>query len=192
MTADQQNLLLAAARVSILDVVRGKPPNDYDVGLTGVQYGGAFVTLRRGRVLRGCMGSFDPDPDLTKTVREAASAAVRDPRFVSNPITRLDLTQMKIEISVLSVPQRTAAPLELQVGRHGILIENPHGRGCFLPHVATEFGWTAEQFLDRCCQDKANLESGAWRNADTAVSLFTAEVFSGPAYTRIGVPRSSH
>lgn len=187
VTTDQKNLLLGAARDSVTDVVLGRPLRGADLRLTGVQNGGAFVTLRRRGALRGCMGSFDPDPDLVKTVQEAAAAAARDPRFLSNPITGPELTMIQIEISILSTPHPTTAPLKLEIGRHGILIDNPRGRGCFLPHVATEFGWSPEQFLDHCCRDKANLESDAWRNADTTVSLFTAEVFSEAADTRIGV-----
>lgn len=190
VTADQKNLLLEAARDSMTDVVFGRPPRGADVGLEGVEYGGAFVTLRRRRALRGCMGSFDADPDLLKTVREAASAAARDPRFTSHPLTGPELTLIRIEISILSTPQPSTAPLELEIGRHGILVDNPRGRGCFLPHVATEFGWSPEQFLARCCQDKANLDADAWKNADTTVSLFTAEVFSEAADARIGVALS--
>lgn len=178
VTADQKNLLLGVARDSMTDVVLGRPLRGADLHLTGVQYGGAFVTLRRRRALRGCMGSFDPNPDMVKTVREAASAAARDPRFVSNPLTGQELALIQIEISILSTPQPTTAPLELEIGRHGILIDNPRGRGCFLPHVATEFGWSPQQFLVHCCQDKAKLDANAWKNADTTVLLFTAEVFS--------------
>ncbi len=191
VTTDQKNLLLGAARDSMTDVVLGRPPRGADVCLTGMQYGGAFVTLRHRGALRGCMGSFDPDPDLAKTVREVAAAAARDSRFVSNPLTGRELALIQIEISILSTPQPTAEPLKLEIGRHGILLDNPRGRGCFLPHVATEFGWSPEQFLVHCCQDKANLESNAWRNADTTVSLFTAEVFSEAADTRIGAPLPS-
>jgi len=187
VTVDQKNLLLGVARDSMTDVVLGKPPRGVDVCLTGTQYGGVFVTLRRRRVLRGCIGTFDPDPDMVKTVREAASAAARDLRFVSNPLTGQELTLIQIEISILSTPQPTTAPLELEIGRHGILVDNPRGRGCFLPHVATEFGWSPEQFLAHCCQDKAHLDSNAWGNADSTVSLFTAEVFSEAADTQIGV-----
>jgi AMMECR1 domain-containing protein len=49
-----------------------------------------------------------------------------------------------------------------------------------LPQVATETGWTKEEFLSYCCSHKAGLPAEAWKDPKTEVLLFTAEVFGAP------------
>ena len=89
-----------------------------------------------------------------------------------------DLPDIEIELSILSKPEETDDPLSLKLGTHGILIENPAGRGCFLPQVAAEFGWSKEEFLTRCCSEKASLPAEAWKQPETRVRLFTVELIS--------------
>ena len=50
--------------------------------------------------------------------------------------------------------------------------------GCFLPEVATDQGWNAEEFLTQCCSGKAGLSPDAWRDKKTQVLVFTSEKFS--------------
>jgi uncharacterized protein (TIGR00296 family) len=87
------------------------------------------------------------------------------------------LNQLDIEISVLSPLQKTDDPLSLRLGVDGIYIKRGRASGCFLPQVATESGWSREEFLSYCCSHKAGLESDAWRDPQTEVYLFSAEVF---------------
>ena len=109
-----------------------------------------------------------------------AEAATGDQRFVFDRITPSELKQLEIEISVLSPLEKTDDPLSLELGNHGIYIRRGSQAGCFLPQVATELGWSKEQFLSRCCADKIGLKPDAWKDPDTEVLLFTAEVFSEP------------
>ena len=88
-----------------------------------------------------------------------------------------ELQEIDIEISVLSPLEKTDDPLSLELGKHGIYIKKGFAGGCFLPQVATETGWNKEQFLSQCCGGKAGLPPDAWKQADTEVFLFTAEVF---------------
>lgn len=178
MTQAQKEVLLKAARTTVAAAVQGEAPPELAVKMEGMEYGGMFVTLRQGGRLRGCMGSFSPEPDMLATLQQVAVSASHDPRFSRRPITPADLPGIEIEISVLSKPEETDDPLSLELGRHGILIENPAGRGCFLPQVATEFGWSKEQFLARCCSEKAGLHAEAWKQPETRVLLFTAELIS--------------
>jgi len=46
-----------------------------------------------------------------------------------------------------------------------------------LPQVATEAGWSKEEFLSYCCAHKAGLPADAWKDSETEVYLFTADVF---------------
>lgn len=140
--------------------------------------GGVFVTLRNAGRLRGCIGRFDPGCALAEAVREVAVSVLDDPRFRLNPVTLDELPRLNIEISVLSPMQRTTDPASLEVGVHGIYVRGLGRGGCFLPQVAREQGWTAEEFLTHCCTSKAGLPPDAWRDpTQTAVFLFTAEVF---------------
>ncbi len=178
MTQTQKEELLKAARATVAAAVQGDGPPELTGKVEGIEYGGMFVTLRQGGRLRGCMGSFSPEADMLATLREVAGSASHDPRFSGRPITPADLPDIELEISILSKPAETDDPLSLELGRHGILIENPAGRGCFLPQVATEFGWSKEQFLDRCCSEKAGLDAEAWKQPETHVRLFTVELIS--------------
>ena len=142
------------------------------------RFGGAFVTFWVGQKLRGCMGSFGPTDDTVGTVQEVTRDSLADRRFVSNPITAGTLKDVMIEISILSDLEPTEDPGGLIPGKHGVVIRRGLQSGCFLPQVATERGWSAGEFLSNCCTMKAGLPADAWRDRDTEVLLFTAQVFS--------------
>ena len=141
-----------------------------------LELGGAFVTLHLGRDLRGCIGSFEADAPLAKTVRDMAiAAASRDPRFRPVPMGELEL--IHIEISVLSPRREVKDPLdEVRVGAHGIYISQGWHRGVLLPQVATEHGWDVLTFLQHTCL-KAGLSTDAWQSPKTRVEVFDAQVF---------------
>ena len=142
---------------------------------------GCFVTLKNGEQLRGCIGQFTSDKPLTELVVEMTKAsATSDPRFFADRITAEELNELDIEISVLSPLKKTDDPLSLRLGVDGIYIKRGCASGCFLPQVADETGWTKEQFLSYCCSHKAGLEEDAWKDENTEVYLFTADVFSCP------------
>jgi AmmeMemoRadiSam system protein A len=142
---------------------------------------GCFVTLKNGEELRGCIGQFVSDMPLIELVVEmAVSSAARDPRFFNYQITEPELKDLDIEISVLSPLKKTDDPLSLELGVHGIYIKRGARGGCFLPQVAIETGWDKEEFLSYCCSHKAGLSPQAWKDPDTDVFLFTAEVFCAP------------
>ena len=178
MTQAQKEQLLKAARTTVVAAVHGEAPPEPTGKMEGIKYGGMFVTLRQDGRLRGCMGTFSPEASMLATLQQVATSASRDPRFSGRPITPADLPDIEIEISILSKPEETDDPLSLKLGTHGILIENPAGRGCFLPQVAAEFGWNKEEFLTRCCSEKASLPAEAWKQPETRVLLFTAELIS--------------
>lgn len=171
--------LLAIARASVEAAVRGEPPVKVTEERADLQeQQGCFVTLKRHKALRGCLGHFIGDKPLYEMVNKTARAsATSDSRFLSDPITPGELPELEIEISVLSPLERMANPLSLELGVHGIYIKQGYAAGCFLPQVATETGWTKEEFLGNCCAHKAGLSSRAWAEPETEVFVFTAEVF---------------
>lgn len=175
----QKNILLktaaAAVEAAINDKLSAKPVSD-DLFLNA--HCGCFVTLKNEEQLRGCIGQFISDVPLIELVAEMAkTSATGDSRFFDNPITPDELQKLDIEISVLSPLKRTNDPLSLRLGIDGIYIKKGWSSGCFLPQVATETGWSKEKFLSYCCSHKAGLSSDAWKNPDTEVYLFTAEIF---------------
>ena len=179
MNEAQKEILLKTARDTVAAVITKKPmprPESHDPRLNAKC--GCFVTLKNRGQLRGCIGQFTSEVPLIELVVEMARAsATGDPRFFAEPITPGELRQLDIEISVLSPLQRTDDPLSLRLGTDGIYIKSGRTSGCFLPQVATETGWSKEDFLSYCCAHKAGLAADAWKDPDTEVYLFTAEVF---------------
>jgi AmmeMemoRadiSam system protein A len=171
--------LLKIARRCVEAAAAGHgPPDCRPDGLPELdQPCGAFVTLNtRGGQLRGCIGSFTANKPLWQTVVEMArSAATADPRFL--PVRTDELPDITIEISVLSPLERTDDPLSLELGVHGIYIRRGGRSGTFLPQVATEHNMSKEEFLATCCAHKAGLAPDAWKDPQTEVYLYTAQVF---------------
>lgn len=176
--SDKRLLLELARQALIVAVERGEHltelPGDAVLRIPG----GAFVTLRERRRLRGCVGRL-PSAAIPISLGEvistcAWSAALEDPRF--SPVVADELPEIEIELSVLS-PLFDVTPEEIVAGRHGLVVSRGPFRGVLLPQVATEFRWPADRFLEETCV-KAGLERDAWKRPDTRVQAFTAEVFS--------------
>jgi AmmeMemoRadiSam system protein B/AmmeMemoRadiSam system protein A len=135
---------------------------------------GAFVTLNLHGELRGCMGSVWGSAPLGQTVqRMAVAAATSDSRF--SPVTEEELSQVEIEISVLSPLRYVRDGEEIEVGRDGVYITQGLRSGLLLPQVATEHGWDRLEFLEQVCA-KAGLPSDAWRQG-AMLYRFEAQVF---------------
>jgi AmmeMemoRadiSam system protein A len=135
---------------------------------------GAFVTLKKGGMLRGCIGRMESDRPMWETVAiMARAAAFEDPRFPA--VTPAELDDLSIEISLLTPFEPLDDPLAVEVGKHGLLVEKGIHRGVLLPQVATDHGWTAEEFLDNVCV-KASLPREAWKDPDVRLSVFSAVI----------------
>ena len=97
-------------------------------------------------------------------------------RHRAQPAGDAELQELQIEVSVLGPLEAIAPdPANVVVGRHGLVAEQGGRRGLLLPQVATEWGWTAEQFLRQTCV-KAGLPGDAWKTG-ARISRFEAEVF---------------
>ena len=179
MNEEQKKVLLKVAADTVEAIIKGgtmPEPKSDDPQLNALC--GCFVTLKNKGRLRGCIGQFTSESPLIELIADMAKAsATGDPRFFADPITAGELKHLDIEISVLSPLQRTNDPLSLRLGIDGIYIKKGFTSGCFLPQVATETGWSKEEFLSYCCAHKAGLAADAWKNPSTQVYLFTADVF---------------
>jgi len=104
----------------------------------------------------------------------AVAAATQDYRFA--PLTREELPQTKIEISVLTLPQPIDDVSQIVVGKHGIIVSKGFSRGLLLPQVPVEYHWDRETFLRHGCL-KAGLDEDEWKKG-ARVEIFSAQVFS--------------
>lgn len=180
LTAEEQKTLLRIARDTLRLYLKDRKVLDPKKGVYNItpaleQSRGIFVTLKRGGQLRGCIGYIiGMKPIHQAVVDNTVSAATRDPRF--RPVTSGELSQLSIELSVMSPLQKIDDVKEVEVGKHGLYIIEGRNRGILLPQVATHQGWDRDQFLVGVCQ-KAGLPGDAWKKG-ARIYIFSAQVFS--------------
>ena len=174
----QQKELLKIARASVEAYVSGGKAPDFKItGEALNKKQGAFVTLTKNGRLRGCIGQIAPsNQPLWQLIQEMAiAAASQDNRF--NPVSRDELGELEYEISVLSAPEVIGDWRKIKLGEHGVIIRKSGRSGVFLPQVATETGWDLEKFLSELCLEKAGLAPDAYKDKNTEIKIFTAQVF---------------
>ena len=169
LSDEEKSTLKDIALQSIKDSLDGKPishPSSLTIPLSSKC--GAFVSLHKKGLLRGCIGHFGEDVPLYEIVAEMArAAAFEDPRFP--PLHSEELSDIDIEISVLTPMRRIHSLDEFLLHKHGIYIRKGYRSGTFLPQVADEVNWTKEEFVGHCSQDKAGLGWDGWRDAELYV-----------------------
>lgn len=170
-------ILLKLARATLEAYFANEATPTFQTSRTALlEQKGAFVSLHRGDELRGCIGQLYPDRELFKIVQHCVlSAALEDTRFV--PVIQEELSDLSIEISVLTPFRRVRNVEEIEVGRHGLYIVRGGFRGLLLPQVATQYHWDRTKFLEHTCM-KSGLPESAWRDPHTVIHTFEAEVFS--------------
>jgi AmmeMemoRadiSam system protein B/AmmeMemoRadiSam system protein A len=173
ISSDDQKYLLNLAYETITEYIRkGTTPeiDSTDLSDTLKTPGSAFVSLYKNHILRGCIGRFDDTLPLWKVVQSmAVAAATQDHRF--SKVQPNELSQLKIEISMLTPLKRIQSADEFIMGKHGIYMKKGDSTGTFLPQVATHTGWSKEEFLGHCAHDKAHIGRKGWKTAE----LFTYE-----------------
>ena len=179
LTKDERKKLLEIARASIAAYLKTGKKMDIDAPASAVlgRPTGAFVTLRMNGELRGCIGNLAGETPLYLAVRDmAVESAVGDPRFT--PLKLPELDKVEIEISALSPLERVNSAEDIELGKHGVIVRRGFRSGVYLPQVASETGWGKEEFLSSLCAHKAGLSPDAWKQKDTELYVFSAEVFS--------------
>jgi MEMO1 family protein len=136
--------------------------------------GAAFVTLKEGGELRGCIGHVIARMPLYQCIAEVArAAAIYDSRFT--PVRPEELPKLEYEISVLTAPRPTT-PDQVVVGRDGLIMSRGGYSGLLLPQVPVEWGWQKEEFLAHTCR-KAGLPLDCWKDPATKIESFQAIVW---------------
>jgi len=180
LSKEVKNILLLAARDAIKSLFGEStlPKVDYSqYPELLVTNKGAFVTLTINDQLRGCIGYLEsPGKTILDTICEAARhAAFNDPRF--HPLYISELSEIRIEISILSSFDPIKEYDEIIIGVHGLLLDEQNLRALLLPQVATEHNFTLPQFLTAICQ-KAGIAPYTWKKRKLNLKVFTATVFS--------------
>ncbi len=177
LNVQQKKALLKLAKDTLESfVTTGKTTdmNTNDPRLLQTQ--GAFVTLRKNGQLRGCIGNMIGDKPLWQTIHEMTMAAASsDPRFP--PVTKEELKDIDLEISVLTPPKRIFNASAIVLGRDGVIVSDGSHQGVFLPQVAGETHWSKEEFLNELCSQKAGLPADCWKNPKINLWTFQADVF---------------
>ena len=144
-------------------------PEDFDLEHALEAYpalkenGAAFVTLNKGAdgQLRGCIGSLHATRPLYQDIiANAQAAALHDPRF--RPLASEELSQITLEVSILSKPEPVAYVDEEELKskivpfKDGIVLKH-HGRqATYLPQVWEQLPDFDDFFSSLCL--KANLD----------------------------------
>jgi MEMO1 family protein len=173
---DKKDLLSIACRTVVQYVKsRKKPEMSVEILSPALKTNcGAFVTLKKHGELRGCIGRFDaPEPLYSVVQSMAIASSSQDYRF--SPVESGELPELELEISVLTPMKRISSIDEFKLGKHGIYIRKGFNTGTFLPQVADETGWTKEEFLGHCAQDKAGIGWNGWKDAE--LYIYEALVF---------------
>jgi len=173
---DDKALLIDIAKKSVEAKLSGRDVPHFEITSDILKTNmGAFVTIKKHGQLRGCIGYIEAIKPLSTTVVEMAQAAAfRDPRFPA--VTKEELQDLSFEISALTPLKRISDVNEIEVGKHGIYMVKGLRSGLLLPQVAIEYNWDRLTFIEQTCY-KAGLASGAWKDKETKVYIFSADVF---------------
>ena len=180
LTDQEKSLLLSLARSTLkTHTANGgaRPVVSPGLSLTPrlMEKYGVFVTLKKAGELRGCIGHIAPrEPLFRGVIENTVTSTSYDCRL--NAVDAAEVSDITIEISVLSPPKMIKGPDEFVVGREGIIIRKGHANAVFLPQVAIEQGWDMAETLCHLCQ-KAGLSENAWKDDGMEFYVFTADVF---------------
>lgn len=178
-TKQEKRQLLAIARSAIKTYLEEHrlPEIDADT-LAAVlkNKAGIFVTLKKNDALRGCIGHFDADKPLFKITQQmAVASATEDYRFAAVSLPEMD--SIDIEISVLTPLQKVTDAGKIRLGTDGVYLRKGNRSGTFLPQVATDTGWTLDEFMGHCARDKAGIGWDGWKDKGCEIYVYQAIVF---------------
>ncbi len=172
ISEEEQEEILLLARNTITDFLKKGKKSSAEAPKPGSilnQKAGVFVSVYINNELRGCIGGFEQGKSLHELIRQMAISSIRDRRFKA--VKHEELGDMKIEVSVLSPLKKIQSADEIELGRHGIFIQEGFNSGTFLPQVIEKTNWDVFEFLGHCSRDKAGLGWEGWKTAE----MFTYE-----------------
>lgn len=177
LTQDEQKEAVQIARKTLDEYVNNRRVPQITTDSVNLNLPlGAFVTLKKDGDLRGCIGEFDPDRPLWQVIIDKTMAsATKDTRF--DPVKNDELSEINIEISVLTPRKKVESWEQVRPGIDGVIVTNGNRSGTFLPQVAVETGWSKKQLLEELCRQKAGLPADCYLDPKTEIYVYQAQVF---------------
>jgi AmmeMemoRadiSam system protein A len=96
---------------------------------------GVFVCIKKHGQLRGCIGTYTPCYECAaiEIIRNAISAATRDPRF--HPVQEDELEELEYCVDILSSPRKVKDLKELDPKKYGVILVCGDRKGLLLPDL---------------------------------------------------------
>jgi hypothetical protein len=172
LNKNHRHTLLSIAEWAITDYLesgkRNPLPGEFNIDKILESKKGAFVSVYVKNKLRGCIGTFSESDPLFDNVHQLSiQAATEDRRFKA--VKSKEISDLKIEISVLSPRKRINSPSDIVIGKHGIYLIHGIRRATLLPQVAVKNRWNAIEFLECCAENKLGLNRESWKEAELYV-----------------------
>lgn len=185
LSKEEQAVLMKLARDTIEQYVKTGTKLEPDMDIIQkypklMKEKAAFVSLDKLGRLRGSIGSLLPHESLYLSIRNHAINTVStDIRF--KPVEPEELDSILITISVLELPyliqvnNYTDYLRVLRPFKDGVIIVKNGNQATYLPQVWKQIP-DKEDFLSNLCL-KATLEADCWKDPETQVYRFRAQVF---------------
>ncbi|MCX8095026.1 MAG: AmmeMemoRadiSam system protein A [Caldisericia bacterium] len=96
---------------------------------------GAFVTIHKGKDLRGCIGTYLPTREnvIEEIIYNAIASATEDPRFP--PVSQNELDELTYSVDLLEEPEEVKDLEELNPQIYGVIVSKGFRRGLLLPNI---------------------------------------------------------
>ncbi len=136
--------------------------------------GGVFVSIHKGKELRGCIGTYLPARKnlAEEIIANAVAACSRDSRF--SPMAPEELPELTVEVNLLSEPKKISSLKELDPKKYGVIVKRGDGKcGLLLPGL--EGVDSADQQISIACR-KAGINPCS--KEDTEIYKFAVQKFS--------------
>ncbi|MFA5073818.1 MAG: AmmeMemoRadiSam system protein A [Nitrospirota bacterium] len=120
---------------------------------------GVFVCLKTKGILRGCIGTFQPQQQTIahETICNAINAASCDMRFTC--VRQEELPDIEYTVDILTTPEKVAAISELDPKRYGIIVQAGNKRGLLLPDIE---GVDTVDYQVNIAMQKAGIKPGSF------------------------------
>ena len=134
--AEDEYVRLARHAIETIVTTGKLPERPADLPSEMAERAGVFVSLKKDGELRGCIGTFAPTAKniAEEILQNAASAALRDPRFP--PVKKEELDALVYSVDVLTEPELVAGADALDVKKYGVIVEYRARKGLLLPDLA--------------------------------------------------------
>ena len=131
------------------------------------------------KTVRATSAIIDGEPLINAVINASLSAAYGPQNSV--PISTNEIDELAIEINLLSTPKSLSSNFirkrnEIEVGKHGLILNYGIHRCVLLPWYATEKAMSNIEFLEAVCKE-AGLEKDYWKQPKVELYKFEVKRF---------------